>query len=149
MNSTTRITLTLASIVVVGAARPPQAVSYPQFQKQFLTKYIDGHDNKEFVGLVKTKVKCFVCHDAKKDAEGKTSKKNRNAYGQELSKLLNKNDKKNVKKIQEALDKVATVNSDPKNPASPSYGELIAQGKLPAGAPDELPSDEPEDEPDQ
>lgn len=115
--------------VAVLAFTASQAHAIPNFQKQFLAKYVEGNSNAEFVAAVK-EAKCNVCHKGKK-------KKDRNAYGMELSKLLDKKeDKDNVDKIQEALDKVAAMKSDPKDEKSPTFGELIKEGKLPGGAPE-------------
>lgn len=69
--------------------------------------------------------KCFVCHVVG------SNRKLRNAYGMELAKLLTKEDKANKDKIHDAFEKVASLKSDPKNDSSPTYGELIKQGKLP------------------
>ncbi len=120
-------------VVVILAnilASPAQAI--PPFKKQFDAMYVEGNKDTAFVATVK-KAKCFVCHDRKKDDEGKASKKNRNAYGEELSKLLDKKaDKKNVEKIKKALLQVAAIHSNPKDDKSPTFGELIKSGKLPA-----------------
>ena len=45
---------------------------------------------------------------------------------------MKKEDKKNKAKIQSALDAVAKLKSKPSDPASPTFGEKIASGKLPA-----------------
>jgi cytochrome c553 len=101
------------------------------FKKEFVKKYVkadaaDGPD-KAFAEAVKT-ANCNVCH------AGKTNKKTRNEYGKALDELLDKKaDIKNTEKIQEALEKVAGMKSDPKNSNSPTFGELIQQGKLPGG----------------
>jgi hypothetical protein len=137
---------TLAGALAVLLTSASIAAAHPQFQKQFLDKYVKGNSNKEFVTLVQKKAKCFVCHDTKKDDKGKTNKKNRNAYGNELAKLITKNDRKDVKKIQDALEKVSKLKSDTKDPNSPTFGDLIAQGKLPAGTPPADGADEAEEE---
>ena len=59
-------------------------------------------------------------------------KKIRNDYGKQLAKLVTKADKKNKAKIQAALDAVAKLKSAPSDPTSPTFGEKIANGKLPA-----------------
>ena len=75
--------------------------------------------------------KCGVCHtDPAKD------KKVRNTYGRAISKLIPADtDKKALKKnpdgIQKLLDKAAAEKSDAKDPASPTFGDLIKEGKLP------------------
>ena len=136
-----KLCLIITCTALVVSMGTPMASAVPPFYQQFKAKYIEGEANKEFVGANKefveavnnTKTRCFVCHDPKKDEKtGKSSKKNRNRYGQQLSKLLNhKEDKKNVEKIQAALETVAALNSDIDDPKSPTFGELIKEGKLP------------------
>jgi len=99
------------------------ATAIPPFQKQFLAMYLEGNDNEEFVAAVK-KAKCNVCHMGKK-------KKDRNAYGKELAKLLDKKEHKDdVEAIQAALKKVAAMKAEE---GGKTYGELIKEGKLPGG----------------
>jgi hypothetical protein len=98
------------------------------FKKEFVAKYVKKDpttdEEKAFAAAV-TKANCNVCH------VGKT-KKVRNEYGKALDELLDKKaDMKDTKKIQDALDKVGAMKSDPKNDASPTFGELFSQGKLP------------------
>ena len=100
------------------------------FKKEFIAKYVKKDpttdEEKAFAAAV-TKANCNVCH------VGKT-KKVHNEYGKALDVLLDKKaDIKNKAKIQEALDKVGAMKSDPKNDASPTFGELFSQGKLPSG----------------
>jgi len=122
----------LAAAAVAWLLHASVALAFPQFQKQFIAKYLAHNDNEEYVFLVKKKVKCYVCHDPTKDKKtGKASKKNRNPYGEELAKLLTKKDKKNIDKIQQALDTVAKIRTEPGDPTSPTYGERIKQSKLP------------------
>jgi hypothetical protein len=146
MTRTSSLTSLLIAAWVLGAFLTGDAAAFPQFQKQFMVRYVDNNPNKEFVELIKKKAKCFVCHDTKKDDEGKRSKKNRNAYGVELSKLIGKNDKKNTKKILEALEAVAKLKSNPDDPSSATFGDLIDQGKLPAGSPEALPGEDTSEE---
>ncbi len=57
-------------------------------------------------------------------------------YGVELAKLLdNKTDKDNKDKIHSALAKVEKLPSNAQDKNSPTFGQLIQQGKLPGGAP--------------
>ena len=116
----------LASLCV--GVRPAAALA--TFQAAFIKEYINNHKDPEFAKFVKTKAKCNICH------RGKATPKNvwHNAYGKELVKLLDpKKDARNQKKVLEALQKVATIHTDPKDEKSPTYGELIAEGKLPGG----------------
>ncbi|MEO2047702.1 MAG: hypothetical protein ABGX16_14145 [Pirellulales bacterium] len=110
-------------------------LAIPPFQKVFKKYYSDSEQftdkekGLEFAAKVK-EAKCFVCHDAKEPKK----KKERNRYGDELSKLLDKKkDKKNKEKVVEALKKVAAMHIDPKDENSSTYGDLIKAGKLPGG----------------
>jgi hypothetical protein len=100
--------------------------------KEFVKKYVDTESkNPKEVAFAKVvkEAKCNVCHKGKK-------KKDMNPYGVELKKLLDKKtDKKDIKKIQAALEKVAGMKSDPKAEKAPTFGELIQQRKLPGGKP--------------
>jgi hypothetical protein len=121
------LTLFVASIVFGVGLR--HATATPAFQAAFTKAYVTDNKDEEFVKLAK-EAKCNICH------QGKVNPKNihHNAYGKELMKLLEaKKDNKNAKKIQEALEKVAKVHTDAKDKKSPTYGELIAKGKLPGG----------------
>lgn len=103
-----------------------RASAVKPFLDQFKAKYTkpDGTDEeKEYAALVE-KAGCFVCHEGK-------NRKNRNAYGKALSKLLKKTDQKDKEKIQQSLDKVA----EEKSADGPTYGELIEEHKLPGGEP--------------
>lgn len=98
------------------------------FKKQFEVKYVKkepGSPAETALAAAVKKAKCNVCHVGKK-------KKDRNAYGDALAELLDrKKDSRNKEKILEALEKVAAMKSNPDDPSSPTYGELISQGKLP------------------
>ena len=103
------------------------------FQKAFYEKYINRKKNPEFYAKVKI-AKCWLCHNY--DPEEPKKKKKNNSYSLELAKLLDKEkDKKEKEKILKALETVAAIHSDPKNESSPTYGELITQGKFPGGKP--------------
>ncbi len=109
-------------------ARIESAHAIAPFNKEFKAKYVkkDPTTSEEtaLAAAVK-KTKCNVCHVGKK-------KKDRNAYGKALSELLDrKKDKKDKAKIQEALAKVAAMKSNPDDPSSLTFGELLDQGKLP------------------
>jgi hypothetical protein len=127
---------------VVFAVGAEQAFAIAQFQAAFIKEYINSHPDKEFQKYVKTKAKCHICH------QGKVTPKNvhHNAYGKHLVELLDpKEDKKDAKKIKEALDKVAKMHSDPKDEKSPTYGDLIKKSQLPGGKLEDS-QKEPEDE---
>ena len=110
------------------AAPPAQAVKV--FKDQFEAKYVKEKpaDAKEkaFAEAV-AKAQCNVCHEGKK-------KQNRNVYGRQLAKLLDrKTDKDKPEKIQKAFDHVAKLKVNPKDKKSPTFGQRIADGKLPGG----------------
>lgn len=115
--------LVAAVAVVFGAVAPAAAVK--PFLDEFVDMYADGTD-ETFTELVKKEAKCWVCHQGKK-------KGNRNPYGEALGELLSKKDSKNKEKIVAALEKVADEKSNPDDPDSPTFGELIEEGKLPGG----------------
>ncbi len=137
LTRTLRVLAVAVPLTVCPLVRSAQAI--PAFQKQFWSKYLGSQADPEYVELVKKKVKCNLCHDPnKRTDDGKKSKKFRNSYGEELAKLLDrKQDKKNTEKIAKALDTVANISVDKDDPQSPTFGQLIAQGKLPAGEPPE------------
>ena len=127
-----RVMLFLAALMAAGLlAIPngPAAKADPSFKKQFEVKYVkkDSSDPMDVAFAAKVKkARCNVCHVGK-------NRKMRNAYGAELSKLLDrKMDRKNKEKIQQALDTVAALKSNPDDENSPTFGELLAQGELPA-----------------
>lgn len=126
-----------AAALFAVLAQPASALK--NFKDEFDAKYVKAESEnpkeKEFAEAV-DKVKCLVCHEGK-------SKKDRNPYGTALSVMLDKSeDKDNKEKIQKALDFVAGIKSNPADPKSPTFGELIKEGKLPGGEP----KDEKEEE---
>ncbi len=128
-----KVCLTLCCCVlalgVLGSIRSNTASAFPEFKKGFDKKYVadESTDAQKAIAAAVKVAKCNVCHDPKKDAEGKASKKNRNAYGEALHKFIGKKDKKDLDKIQDALTKVEAM----KDGEGPTFGELILQGKLP------------------
>jgi mono/diheme cytochrome c family protein len=111
------------------SARPAYAIK--QFFEEFKAVYVkpDSSDANEKALVAEVEAaKCNVCHMP-------ASKKERNAYGEALAKLLDKKeDAKNVEKIRKALEEVAAMSSDAAKADAPKFGDLIKQGKLPGGA---------------
>ena len=106
--------------VKLADARPP-------FKTEFDAMYVkkDSQDPKEkSLAEAVDKVKCNVCHVGK-------VKKDKNEYGKELGKLLGKADLKNKPKIQDALKQVGKIKSKAGDDTSPTYEDLIKDGKLP------------------
>ncbi len=138
-----------SSFVVLGVAaamlgaKLPCALAMPPFWKEFEAKYAkpDSADEKEkaFAALVTNAKtgKCNVCHVDKQE------KKVRNAFGKQLNTILKKDNFKAERlkdepdkckaEIIAALEAVAAMKSG--DDKSPTFGELIAQGKLPGGDP--------------
>jgi len=107
------------------------AQAFPTFAKAFLQRYVGEKKSTAQQKLDKeiSRVKkCYVCHDPRKDDNGKASKKNRNPYGAALHKYLGKDDKKNLEKALKMLEKVEDSKADG---ADKTYGELIKSGKVP------------------
>ncbi len=118
-------------LVVLGLigflTRPAMAVK--EFKDAFEAKYVKPDSTAaNDVALTQAfrKVTCGTCHADPKN------KKIRNVYGKQLEKLISKKDKKDTAKIQAALDSVANKKSKPSDAKSPTFGEKIAGGKLPA-----------------
>ncbi len=127
----TKFALTLVAAAIVVGSTINTAHAIAPFKKEFDALYVKDSKNEDFVAAAK-KANCLICHG--KNAEGKDDKKVRNAYGKALDKLLDKKeDAKNVEKIKSALETVAKEKSNPDDPSSPTFGELISQGKLPGG----------------
>jgi hypothetical protein len=137
MNDRRALLFGLATVaIVIGQAVPSQAM--PPFFKEFQGKYVkadsDDEKDKAFAVLVTQTTKCNVCHVGQ-------DRKVRNAYGKQLSMLLKKENfkaerlkdepEKCTAEIIAALDAVAAMKSG--DDKSPTFGELIAAGKLPAG----------------
>ena len=113
--------LGLGCVLAIGTARPALAIK--QFQEEFVSLY--APEGSPLAAEVE-RVKCDVCHVGK-------DKKERNVYGQALDERLDKKaDKNDKEKIRKMLEEVAALPSDPAKPDSPTFGDLIKAGKLPA-----------------
>jgi hypothetical protein len=109
------------------------AHSRAQYAKEFAEHYHAKADSdkaeEKALGEAVAKAKCLVCHEGER-------RSNRNVYGKELAKILrpegSRGNEQDVKKIDEAFDKVAEMHIDSGDPKSPTYGDLLKAGKLPA-----------------
>lgn len=118
--------LSLIGICVFGLSlmlSTDDANARPNYNSAFKDMYV-----KEGTPLAKAvdEVKCNVCHEGKK-------KKNRNVYGKAVHEALGGEKIKDKDKINAALEKAAKMHSDPEDKDSPTFGELLKEGKLPAG----------------
>lgn len=141
MTSHTRSFL-VALMSILGAFGVAQhARAIPPFWKEFQAQYVkpdsDDAKVKAFAELAASKEtgQCLVCHVK---GEEKTV---RNRFGAALAELLDKDNFKKQrldaepdevkKEIVAAFEKVTAQKSDAADEKSPTFGELIAQGKLP------------------
>jgi len=117
-------------LAVAMCGLTPPADARPQYKKEHDEKYKETD-----VATALADVKCNACHFG-------TSKKNRNDYGQALTKVGLTHEKFDelktdvpalTKHVKECLDKVLKE----KNEAGATFGELIKAGKLPGTAPAE------------
>jgi len=121
-----RLVALALTIAIAGSAS--EAFAIKQFFDEFKEAYVK--EGSPLAAEVET-AKCNVCHKGK-------SKKDRNAYGEALAKLLDKKeDKDNKDKIRQALQTVEKESSDPAKGDAPTFGGLIKEGKLPGGPPQE------------
>ncbi len=129
-----KLLLLTISAALVGCLALDTAWAIPPFKKEFDEKYVKKDSTvpaEKSLAEAVDKAKCLVCHG--KNAEGKQDTKLRNAYGKALDELLDKKtDAKDKEKIVKALDTVAAQKSNPSDPKSPTFGDLIKEGKLPA-----------------
>lgn len=128
-------------LIVTAASRPAFAI--PQFSKVFKQDYLDNNADKKFAEEAsKAPNSCLICH------QGVKNRKNRNALGKEVAKLLNKKDDskpnpETLKKISEALKKALAQHVDPKDDKSETYLDRVKAGKYPAGTLEELKKEGP------
>ncbi|MGD9720979.1 MAG: hypothetical protein AB7O59_02875 [Pirellulales bacterium] len=121
--------IAICGAVAVLAIETQRAAGVEAFRKEFESMYVKaepGSDAEKSLQTAFKAAKCNVCHFG-------TSKKNRNDYGKALATLLTKKDAKDTAKIHSALEQVAGMKSKADDGASPTFGELIQQGKLPGG----------------
>ena len=119
------VVLSVTLLATLSLTRPAQAI--PQFQKEYLALYMGEDKTTDFAKSLK-QAGCWNCHQGK-------LRKNHNPYGIHLVDLLDKKaDMKNPEKIVEALKKVEAMHSVEGDDKSPTYGELIKEGKLPGGS---------------
>jgi hypothetical protein len=147
--------LCAAVMFAVFHAAQRSAMAIPPFKNEFEAVYVKENpatpqETALAEAAMATTGKCWVCHvNMSNRGEKGLGKKIRNNYGKALSQLLKKEDfgserraeepDKVKAEIQEAMKKVEAMKSDPDNADSPTFGELMAAGKLPG-------NDEPDPE---
>jgi cytochrome c2 len=125
-------------LVVFSAAQ--SALAIPAFSKVFTKEYVVDNSDKKFAEeAAKAPNACLICHQGK-------DRKNRNAFGKEVAKLLDKKkDAKNDQKISDGIKKALEMHVDSKDDKSETYMDRVKAGKYPAGTLEELKKDPPKD----
>lgn len=126
MRTSVRAMAVAATILGAAAAVGP-AFAVKEFYAELEAKYVKRNSTKDADIALAAEFEqagCTICHPG--DDKHKLT-----SYGGKLSWRVNKFDKQNKKKIQEALDEVGALLSDPHDPKSPTYRELFRQGRLP------------------
>ncbi len=116
------------SVVGLIALTATPASAVKEFKDAFQSKYVKANStaaNDASLAAAVEQAGCTICHVGE-------NKKIRNAYGKQLAKLITKRDKQNKAKIVKAMDTVAQMKSKPGDTNSPTFGEKISSGKLPA-----------------
>ncbi|MEX2316964.1 MAG: hypothetical protein WD669_07420 [Pirellulales bacterium] len=129
--------LVAAVVLSLSTARPAAAIQ--QFFNAFVDNYVKNHPDKKFAEMVQKEAKCLVCH------QGAKNRKNRNMFGKEMDKLLDRQkDMKDVEKIVASLKTALAVRTDPKNDKSETFLDRVKAGKLPGGNLEDLKKEPPE-----
>jgi hypothetical protein len=115
-------------LIAIALCLAQQAGATVKFQRVFVDDYLADHPDRPFVDYVRTTAKCYTCH------QGCKNRQNHNAFGGALAKRLDAAaDRNDVAKILAAFVEVESLPADAANPAGPTFGQRIADGKLPAG----------------
>ncbi len=115
-------------LIVVGMSLTATTTSaVEEFKLQFEAKYAKPQGRKRpnprLVRAIAA-AQCRICHPG-------DDKHKLNAYGAQLGQYVNHFDKDKTERIQDALEKISARRSDPFDPKSPTFGELIKKGELP------------------
>jgi hypothetical protein len=120
------IVVGLLVAVGIGLMTPP-ARAIEEFRDEFEARFVNRRSRKRvdkaFARAV-AEAKCTVCHPG-------DDKHKLNAFASQVGQLVNKGDKNNKERIRQALDRAATISSDPYTPKSPTFGEQMRKGELP------------------
>jgi hypothetical protein len=118
------VVVILLALGWLGFTAGPAAATkslFPVFKAKYVQPDSQEPNDVAFAQAVET-AKCHVCH---------VGKKSLNEFGKAVRMSLRKRDFKNPAKAQEGLEKAMSTKSIPDDGNSPTYGELIRQGKLP------------------
>ena len=112
MSRVAKLVVWVGAVLYFGMTLASQAQARPLYCKLFIASYEQVKEAKD--------VKCGVCHPGKE-------KKQRNAYGQCLTKCLGTENIKEEAVVKEAFKKAEAG----KAPDGKTFGELLKEGKLP------------------
>jgi hypothetical protein len=132
--------LLLAATPLIAFSFTQSSFAIPAFSKVFTKEYVENNSDKKFAEEAgKAPNACFICHQGKE-------RKNRNAFGKEVGKLLDKKkDAKNEQKISDSIKKALEMHVDPKDDKSETYMDRVKAGKYPVGTLEENKKDPPKD----
>lgn len=125
--SVIRVIVAGSAVLLAVAAVAPPAYAIKQFYAELEAKYLKPDSQKQSdvsLSIAFENAGCTICHPG--DDKHKLTQ-----YGGLLAWRINKFDKANKKKIQDAFDEVGVFRSDPHDAKSPTYSELFRQGRLP------------------
>lgn len=121
-------------VVPVLLAFVSPALAIKPFYDEFKKDYLDKLKDKKFAETVdKGTDKCYICHQGKP-----TNKKNRNAFGKEIGKLLTKKDGKDTAKMDKAFKAALAMHVDPKDKKSETYLDRLNKSEWPGGKLEDL-----------
>ena len=116
-------------IIVAGVWHTPPAGAEKPVMEQFKTMYVKSKSTDRTAVIFKEAVEkkqCTICHLPK-------PQKGFNAYGKQVSTLITKCNSQDAQAVRAALKKVAQMKSNPSDSKSLTFGQRLAQGKLPVG----------------
>ncbi len=139
--------------IIILLSLNQKAIAISAFKKEFFNMYVKKDSSepkeKEFAEAANAKTgKCYICHINVKDLDEKGLKKKsvKNNYGKAISEFITKDAFDKLKKedkerayalVRQALMQVGAFKSNPMSTVSPTFDELISDGKLPGnGKPD-------------
>lgn len=120
------VAICLGTLISLTVSAPP-AYAVKEFFTELEAKYVNRNSRKRndvLLSIAFEQAQCTICHPG--DDKHKLSR-----YAGLIAWRVNKFDKDKKKKIQEALEEVGKLQSDPHDPKSPTYNALFKQGRLP------------------
>jgi hypothetical protein len=125
-----RLVVGVIGALVMGSFGLTATTAYAvkEFKEQFEAKYVKRNSRKKAdVALAHAvaAAQCRICHPG-------DDKHKLNAYGSQLGQYVNQYDKEKTERILDSLEQISKRKSDPFDRSSPTFGDLIKRGQLPA-----------------